>query len=131
MPPPAPAPPFKPKDATLFALVSSFDAAYAAYADFQANMERYWCLRWLAQQGEQEGAQPGTRQLEAVVLKEEVVRLADLPLADFQAAHSELNAEVFDVLGVDKAVAAFVSYGSTAPHEVARQVSAWKEKFGL
>jgi exoribonuclease-2 len=63
---------FKPRDAELFAIVSGFDAAYGAYADFQTNMERYWCLRWLAQQGAGE--------FEAVVLKEEVLRLADIPL---------------------------------------------------
>lgn len=43
--------PFVPKDAQLFAIVSGFDAAYAAYADYQSRMERYWCLRWLAQEG--------------------------------------------------------------------------------
>jgi exoribonuclease-2 len=64
--------PFKPKDANLFAIVSAFDAAYAAYADFQANMERYWCLRWLAQHAAKEVA--------AVVLKDEVLRLTDIPL---------------------------------------------------
>src|SRR5450830_631497 len=64
--------PFKQKDANLFAIVSAFDAAYAAYADFQANMERYWCLRWLGQKDK--------RQVEAVVLKDEVLRLTDIPL---------------------------------------------------
>ncbi|WP_019141936.1 ribonuclease catalytic domain-containing protein [Noviherbaspirillum massiliense] len=64
--------PFKPKDADLFAIVSAFDAAYAAYADFQSNMERYWCLRWLAQEN--------ARHVEAVVLKEELLRLTDIPL---------------------------------------------------
>jgi exoribonuclease-2 len=64
--------PFKPKDANLFAIVSAFDAAYAAYADFQSNMERYWCLRWLQQQGAKEVA--------AVVLKDEVLRLSEIPL---------------------------------------------------
>lgn len=63
---------FKPKDADLFAIVSGFDAAYAAYADFQNNMERYWCLRWLGQEEK--------RQVEAVVLKDEVLRLVDIPL---------------------------------------------------
>lgn len=63
---------FKPRDADLFAIVSGFDAAYGAYADFQSNMERYWCLRWLTQQG--------ARQVEAVVLKDEVLRLVDIPL---------------------------------------------------
>ncbi len=63
---------FKPRDANLFAIVSAFDAAYAAYADFQTTMERYWCLRWLAQEN--------ARQVDAVVLKEEVLRLVDIPL---------------------------------------------------
>ena len=64
--------PFKPSDADLFAIVSAFDAAYSAYADFQSNMERYWCLRWLAQES--------ARQVDAVVLKDEVLRLVDIPL---------------------------------------------------
>ncbi len=64
--------PFKPKDAQLFAIISAFDAVYAAYADFQSSMERYWCLRWLAQEE--------MRQAEAVVLKEDVLRLVSIPL---------------------------------------------------
>ena len=64
--------PFKPRDAGLFAIVSAFDAAYAAYSDHQQNMERYWCLRWLGQQD--------ASQVEAVVLKDEVLRLVDIPL---------------------------------------------------
>ncbi|HAT32553.1 MAG TPA: ribonuclease II [Janthinobacterium sp.] len=64
--------PFKPRDANLFAIVSAFDAAYAAYGDFQSNMERYWCLRWLGQEN--------ARQVDAVVLKDEVLRLVDIPL---------------------------------------------------
>ena len=64
--------PFKPRDADLFAIVSAFDAAYSAYADFQTTMERYWCLRWLTQHA--------SRRVDAVVLKEEILRLVDLPL---------------------------------------------------
>ncbi|MCA1857998.1 RNB domain-containing ribonuclease [Massilia oculi] len=64
--------PFKHRDATLFSIVSAFDAAYAAYNDFQQNMERYWCLRWLAQEN--------ARQVDAVVLKEDLVRLVEIPL---------------------------------------------------
>ena len=56
------------------------------------------------------------------------VRLADLPLADFQAADASLDADVYDVLGVDNAIKAFVSYGSTAPAEVAEQIRIWKQK---
>jgi exoribonuclease-2 len=64
--------PFKPRDADLFAIVSAFDSAYGAYADFQNIMERYWCLRWLAQ--------GSVRQVDAVVLKDEVLRLVEVPL---------------------------------------------------
>jgi argininosuccinate lyase len=56
------------------------------------------------------------------------VPLAKLPLADFQEAHSALDAKVFDVLGVDNALAAFKSVGSTAPALVAEQVATWKER---
>jgi exoribonuclease-2 len=64
--------PFKHRDATLFSIVSAFDAAYAAYNEFQQNMERYWCLRWLGQEN--------ARQVDAVVLKDEVLRLVEIPL---------------------------------------------------
>jgi len=64
--------PFKPRDATLFSIVSAFDAAYSAYNDFQQTMERYWCLRWLGQEN--------AKQADAVVLKEDVLRLVDIPL---------------------------------------------------
>ena len=64
--------PFKPRDATLFSIVSAFDAAYSAYNDFQQTMERYWCLRWLGQEN--------ARQVDAVVLKDEVLRLVEIPL---------------------------------------------------
>jgi exoribonuclease-2 len=37
--------PFKPKDAELFSIISSFDAAYSAYNGYQAGMERFWTLR--------------------------------------------------------------------------------------
>jgi argininosuccinate lyase len=58
------------------------------------------------------------------------VRLADLPLEEFRAAHADLDATVYEVLGVTNAVRAFVSYGSTAPAEVERQVERWREKVG-
>ena len=64
--------PFKPKDATLFAIISNFDAAYTSYYDFQRGIERYWTLRWLAQQGVQD--------IEGVVIKPGLIRADDLPL---------------------------------------------------
>lgn len=56
------------------------------------------------------------------------VPLAELPLDEFQAIHPELNRDVYEILGAKRAIAAFTSYGSTAPEEVAKQVTRWKEK---
>ena len=64
--------PFKPKDATLFSVISSFDAAYAAYADFQHAVERYWTIVHLGQQG--------IGELDASVMKDGLVRAETLPL---------------------------------------------------
>jgi len=46
------------------------------------------------------------------------VDLADLPLADMQAVDSRIDAGVYDVLSVDRAVASRTSYGGTAPENV-------------
>jgi argininosuccinate lyase len=56
--------------------------------------------------------------------------LAELPPADFQEVDSSLDGSLREVLGVDRAIARFKSYGSTAPAEVAKQLAAWKEKVG-
>jgi len=55
-------------------------------------------------------------------------RLADLSLADFRAADPSLDESVYGVLGVEKAVQAFRSYGSTAPSEVRKQIDRWKRE---
>jgi argininosuccinate lyase len=56
------------------------------------------------------------------------VRLADLTVEELKAADASLDESVFDVLGVDRAIAAFVSYGSSAPDEVRSQVQRWKAR---
>ncbi|MGI9427585.1 MAG: argininosuccinate lyase [Bythopirellula sp.] len=56
------------------------------------------------------------------------VPLAGLELNDFQAAHAALDEHVFEVLGVEHTINAFVSYGSTAPEHVAQQVKQWQER---
>jgi len=56
------------------------------------------------------------------------VRLADLPLEDFQQECPELNATIYEVLGVEAAVAAMQSFGSTSPPRVREQIAFWKEK---
>ncbi len=56
------------------------------------------------------------------------IRLSDLPLEEFQQADPELDATVYDVLGVEKAVASMTSEGSTGPEQVRKQVALWKER---
>ncbi len=65
-------PPYPPKSADLMAALRDFELTYASYADFQRDMERYWCLRWLAQEG--------VTTVTAQVLKENIVRLDAIPL---------------------------------------------------
>jgi argininosuccinate lyase len=62
---------------------------------------------------------------------ERKVALSELPLEEIQAKHPQLDERVYAVLGVEKAVEAFTSYGSTSPPEVARQVAEWKKRLGM
>ena len=64
--------PFKPKDAELFSIISSFDAAYFAYNGYQGAMERFWTLKYLQQNG--------ITDITATVFKENMVRADDMPL---------------------------------------------------
>jgi len=59
------------------------------------------------------------------------VPLAGLPVEEFRAAHDSLDESVYDVLGVQRAVAAFVSEGSTAPDQVAAQIRAWRRRLQM
>ncbi len=64
--------PFKPKDADLFSIISSFDAAYSAYIGYQNAIERFWTLKYVQQQGIDE--------IEATLFKDNLVRADHLPL---------------------------------------------------
>jgi exoribonuclease-2 len=64
--------PFKPKDASLFSIISSFDEAYSAYNGYQGAMERFWTLKYLQQNG--------ITELEASFFKDNLVRADTLPL---------------------------------------------------
>jgi exoribonuclease-2 len=66
------APPYRAGDERLLGAMRDFEAAYEAYGEFQRQMERYWCLRWLTQ----EDAQTVT----ATVIRESLARFDTLPL---------------------------------------------------
>ena len=64
--------PFRTGSADLFAIIGAFDSAYTVYGAFQDKMERYWCLKWLEQNN--------IHQADAVIIRDELVRLVDIPL---------------------------------------------------
>jgi exoribonuclease-2 len=94
-------PPFPPKSAELFAALRDFELTYAAYADFQRGMERYWCLRWLLQAGMTTGSGRVLREslvrLDAVPLVLRVPSLPDLAIAP-RGAHVMLSLDGIDLL---------------------------------
>lgn len=65
-------PAYPKNDTALYAAMRDFDTMYGIYNDFQRHMERYWCLRWLQQEN--------VEQVEALVLRENLVKLAGIPL---------------------------------------------------
>ena len=88
--------PFKPRDPLLYAIVESFEDAYKAYATHQSALERYWTLRYLAQQG--------LHSFDATVLRDGAVRVDGLPLVFTAVGAQDLprHARVrVDITGTD------------------------------
>ncbi len=69
--------PYPKNDTALYATMRDFDIMYGIYNDFQRNMERYWCLRWLQQE---QAKIEGDPVITATVIRENLVRMADIPL---------------------------------------------------
>lgn len=65
-------PPYRANDEALLAAMRDFEATYEAYGEFQRQMERYWCLRWLAQEN--------VSTVSATVIRESLARFKGLPL---------------------------------------------------
>jgi exoribonuclease II len=65
-------PPFARNSDALLSALRAFEVTYARYDEHQRAMETYWSLRWLLQEA--------IRALDAVVLRENVVRIEGLPL---------------------------------------------------
>ncbi|MFT0533220.1 ribonuclease catalytic domain-containing protein [Castellaniella hirudinis] len=89
--------PYKPKDADLYALIGAFDSQYTLWGEFQSALERYWCIRWLQQQG--------LKEVHAHVLRENLVRLACAPLVtriNGLPAFERGQELVLDILGCDE-----------------------------
>ena len=65
--------PFPPRDATLMGIAADFESCYQAYGEFQDRLEKYWCLRWINQDGD-------TKKVYVRHLKEGMSRLEQVPL---------------------------------------------------
>ena len=65
-------PPFGRTSEALLAAMRAFEITYAGYDEQQRGMETYWSLRWLMQEG--------VKELDATVLRENLVRAEGLPL---------------------------------------------------
>jgi argininosuccinate lyase len=59
------------------------------------------------------------------------LQLRQLPLPEFQKLDPQIDASVYEVLGTQNAVRAFLSYGSTAPAQVQQQIDEWKKSLGV
>nr|HET7858668.1 RNB domain-containing ribonuclease [Caldimonas sp.] len=113
--------PFKRKDTELLSAIADFDASYAAYNAFQAQIERYWSLRWLQQND--------VGELAATVLKDGLVRADALPLV-FRAVGSEALARgtavrvrvgAIDLLTLDLAASVVGRIESPAPAQAGEE----------
>ncbi len=63
---------FVARSETLLGAMRDFELTYAAYNEFQRQMERYWCLRWLQQEER--------TQISARVVRESLARIEEVPL---------------------------------------------------
>jgi exoribonuclease-2 len=79
-------------DNALFTVLSNFDTAYTAYNDFQRQMERYWCLRWLIQED--------IKQIEGLLIRENLVRVSGIPFVSRFPSIPELPANTMVTLEV-------------------------------
>jgi argininosuccinate lyase len=59
--------------------------------------------------------------------EEKRCRLAELPAEAYDSIRQGIAGKVYNVLGVANALAAFRSYGSTAPEQVDEQIRRWRE----
>ena len=115
-------PAYPKNDTALYATMRDFDTMYTIYNEFQRGMERYWCLRWLLQEqgvgaihespgheraidgttshsaklannaSQAAGYRESPLQVTAIVLRENLVKLADIPLIFRASSLPELPA---------------------------------------
>ena len=97
--------PFPPRDATLMGIAADFESCYQAYGEFQDRLEKYWCLRWIAQDGDSKNVY--VRHLKEGMSRVELVPL-HLPIPELASHPRMTRAEVavadIDLLQLSSAV---------------------------
>jgi exoribonuclease II len=86
-------PPFARNSDALLSALRAFELTHARYDEHQRGMETYWSLRWLLQEG--------TREVSALVLRENLVRVEGLPLVVRVGSLPECPAGTRVRLGID------------------------------
>ena len=89
--------PFPPRDATLMGIAADFESCYQAYGEFQDRLEKYWCLRWIAQ--DEDAKTVHVRHLKEGMSRVELVPL-HLPITEL-ATHPRMTRAEVVVDGVD------------------------------
>ena len=89
--------PFPPRDATLMGIAADFEACYSAYGEFQDRLEKYWCLRWIAQ--DETPKQVFVRHLKEGMSRVEPIPL-HLPVPEL-AAHPRMTRAEVSIADVD------------------------------
>jgi len=89
--------PFPPKDSEIMGIAADFDAVYLQYGEYQSRMERYWCLRWLAQAGL-------PYSIDVRHLKEGMARIEPIPLhlpIPELSSHPRLTRAKIEIMEID------------------------------
>jgi len=89
--------PFPPRDAALMGIAADFEACYSAYGEYQDRLEKYWCLRWMAQ--DEIPKQVFVRHLKEGMSRVEPIPL-HLPVPEL-AAHPRLTRAEVSISDVD------------------------------
>jgi argininosuccinate lyase len=112
--------------ATVAVLGASFDAQHVGKRLNEGYLDATTLMEFLIKQGvPQRTAHEVIGKLVATCERRGLKQLSELSDAELIAAHPKLNSGARLVLGVENAVKAFQSSGSTGPEEVKKQVEAW------
>jgi len=97
--------PFPPRDATLMGIAADFESSYQTYGEYQDRLEKYWCLRWIAQDGDSKNLhvrhlKEGMSRVELVPLHLPIPELASYP----RMTRAEVAVANIDLLQLTAAV---------------------------